>query len=62
MKYSIASKVRGNPSSIICPLCITEKLCIMRFVNNIDLLNKKSELINKCGHLNKFLLVNVKNR
>ena len=25
IKYSIASKVSGNPSSVICQLCITEK-------------------------------------
>ena len=47
IKYSIASKVSGNPSSIVCPLCITEKLWIIKFLNNKDLLNKKSELINK---------------
>ena len=52
----------GNPSTIICPLCITEKLWIINFLINKDLLNKKSELINKCRHLNKFLLANVKNR
>ena len=62
IKYSIASKVSGNPSSIICPLCITEKLCITKFLNNKDLLNEKPELNNKCRHLNKFLLANVKHR
>ena len=45
IKYSIASKVRGNLSSIICPLCTTEKLWIIKFLNNKDLLNKNSELI-----------------
>ena len=59
----MASKVSGNPSSIIYPLSITEKLWNIESVNNNkDLLNKKSELIKKCRHLNKFLLVNVKNR
>ena len=63
IKYSMASNVSGNPSSIIYPLSITEKLWNIEFVNNNkDLLNKKSELIKKCRHLNKFLLVNVKNR
>ena len=28
-------------------------------INNPDLLNKKSELINKCRHVNKILLKNV---
>ena len=62
IKYSIASKVSGNPSSIICPLCITEKPSITKFLNNKDLLNKRSEPNNKCRHLKKFLLANVKNR
>ena len=62
IKYSIASPVSGSPSSIICPLRITENLWIIKFLNNKDLLNKKSELVNKCTHLNKFLLANVKNR
>ena len=61
IEHSIASKVSGNPSSVICPLCITEKLWIIKFLNK-DLLNKKSELTNKCRHLNKFLLAKVKNR
>ena len=61
IKFSITSKVSGNPSSIICPFCITEKLDY-KFLNNKDLQNEKSELINKCGHLSKFLLANVKNK
>ena len=35
IKYSIASKVSGNPSSITCSLCITEKLWIIIFINPI---------------------------
>ena len=62
IKYSIASKVSGNLSSIICPLYITEKLWIIKFINNRGILNKISELINKYRNLNKFLLGNVKNR
>ena len=62
IKYLIASKVRGNCSSIICQLCLTEKLWIINLINNKDLLNKKSELINKCRYLIKSLLANVKNR
>ena len=38
IKYSIASKVSGNASSIVCPLCITEKLWIIKCLNNKDLL------------------------
>ena len=59
--YLIASKVSGSVSLIFCQLCLMEKLWIIKLVNNKNLLNKKSELINKCRHLNKFLLANVKN-
>ena len=62
IEYSIASKVGGNPGPTNCQLCLTEKLWIIKFIDNNDLLNKKSELINKYRHLNKFLLANVKNR
>ena len=58
IKYSIASKVSANPSSIICTSWITEKLGIIKFINNKDLQNK----INKRGYLNKFLLANVNYR
>ena len=37
VSVSIASKVRGNPISIICQLCITGKLWIIRFIDNRDL-------------------------
>ena len=36
------------------------KLGIVKFMNNKDLLNKKSELTNKYRHLNKFLIANLK--
>ena len=62
IKHSIASKGSENPSSIIYQLCLTENQWIIKFIYNKDNLNKKSELVNKCRHLNKFLLVNVKNR
>ena len=53
-KNSIASKKLENPSSIICQLlCLTEKLWIITFFTNNDLLNKKSEVIDLCEHLNK---------
>ena len=49
---------RRNLSSIICQICFTEKM----WINNEDFLNEEPELSNKCEHLNKFLLANVKNR
>ena len=58
INFSIAS----CPSSTLCQICLTENLFIIKFVNGKDLLNKKSELNNKCRYLNKFLLVKVNNK
>ena len=60
IKWEILSKVYGNPKQDICILCLTEKLWIINFIHDNIYLNKKSELINKCRHFNKFLLRNVK--
>ena len=37
-----------------------EKYWIIKYFDDPNLLNKKSELINKCRHQNKTLLMNVK--
>ena len=41
-----------------CLLCLHEKLAIALYPNPEELLNKRSEMISKCRHLNKFLLMN----
>lgn len=46
-----ASAYKGKPSR--CNLCLAEKLCILT-AQNASLLNKKSELVTKCRHENKF--------
>ena len=43
-----------------CLLCLQEKLCIIEHDNQENLLNRKSELVTKCRHANKFLLKNYK--
>ena len=60
IKWEILNKVYGNPKQNMCILCLTEKLWIINFIYDNNYLNKKSELINKCRHINKFLLKNVK--
>ena len=40
-------------------LCLTEKMIIAR-VDPKKLLNKRTELVSKCRHRNKFLLSNIK--
>ena len=39
-----------------CPLCLQEKLAIISYEKSEELLNKRSELISKCRHQNKFLI------
>ena len=60
IKWSIVTRAishRGNPSR--CYLCLMEKLCIL-FSDKSTLLNKRSELITKCRHENKFYPANQK--
>ena len=61
LAWSIAKKVR--PYSNIskgCLLCLHEKLEIINYPRPEELLNKRSELISKCWHANKYLLRNYK--
>ena len=44
-----------NPQSERCYLCLYEKLEILEDKEN-NLLNKKSEVISKCRHQNKYML------
>ena len=41
-----------------CSLCLHEKLAIITYPYPDELLNRRSELITKCKHENKFLLKN----
>ena len=57
-KWSIIARARPyNNSSKRCDLCQAEKLYIIKYSNK-NLLNKRSELISKCRHENKFYLKN----
>ena len=38
-----------------CLLCLHEKLEISNYPNQEELLNKRSELVSKCHHVNKYL-------
>ena len=60
IKRLIASKVYGQANSLSCKLCLMEKYWIIKYIYNPNLLNKKSELMSKCRHQNKTLLMNVK--
>ena len=61
INWKILKKTTGfNPISRSCTLCLAEKLAICSFPNKNNLINKRSELISKCRHENKFLLVNTR--
>ena len=45
-----------NNNSKRCILCLEEKMAIITFPEQQKLLNKRSQLISKCRHENKFLL------
>ena len=58
--WKIKKKCRAyNVGSKNCNLCLNEKLFILEYKND-NLLNKRSELVTKCRHQNKYSLVNHK--
>ena len=59
IKWSIIDHARPYVNgSKKCNLCITEKYHII--TSSLNLLNKRSELVSKCRHENKFYLANYK--
>ena len=60
--WKVVDKVYGNASLKMCKLCLIEKVWIINHINDNNMLNKKSEFINKCRHLKKFLLKHVKKK
>ena len=64
--YTIGWLIAMKAHPYICgtrkwDLCLCEKLLIAR-ANSASLLNKRTELISKCCHMNKFTLKCFKNR
>ena len=64
--YRISCKIKNKATPYItgtkrCDLCLSEKLCILK-ADKSSLLNKRSELISKCRHANKFYIKNYKGR
>ena len=54
--WKVVAKVFSNTKINFCKLCLSEKVFIINALNDIQLLNKKSDLINTCRHQNKLLL------
>jgi len=59
INWSIIRKARSySPISKSCNLCLTEKLLLRNYKDKHKLLNKRSEMISKCRHENKYILKN----
>ena len=63
-QYSISWSIAATATPYICGsgrcnLCLTEKVIIVQ-ADPANLLNKRTELISKCRHQNKFLIKSVK--
>ena len=60
IEWSILDKAPTyRNGSKTCNLCLSEKFHII-FHNKRNLLNKRSEILSTCRHINKFLLSNFK--
>ena len=58
--YIVKSVPSYSNITKICMLCLHEKFEILMNPNQDELLNKRSELVSKCRHINKYLLSNYK--
>jgi hypothetical protein len=62
-KWSVVKRAKSySNTSKSCPLCLQEKLEILCYVNKTELLNKRTEIVSKCRHKNKFTLANYKTK
>ena len=60
IKFLTAKHVKGNTFINNCNLCLSEKALTIRNLDDVNMLNKRSEFISKCRHINKLLLNRVK--
>ena len=61
LKWYIVKSVQSYSNiTKICMLCLHEKFEILTYLNQGELLNKRSERVSKCRHNNKYLLSNYK--
>ena len=50
VKWSIVKRVSSKTTTNYCKLCLTVTLYTIQPLNDKNLINKKSELVNKCQH------------
>ena len=56
IEWSIVTKVLSTTQLNFCKLCLSERFYIIKSLNDPNLLNEKSELVNNCRHQSKLLL------
>ena len=61
IKWTILKKTdQYSPGNKRCELCLTEKLFIIKEINNNNNINKRNEATHLCVHRNKHKLANIK--
>ena len=60
IKFSIAKSVKRNASISNCKLRLSEKVFIIRNLDGVNVLNKRSEFISKSRNINKRLFDRVR--
>ena len=58
--WKILSHLKGMTKRDYCSLCLTAKLWLLHYFDDMRLLNKKSEFISKCQHETKLLVSSIK--
>ena len=59
IEYTIHWKVLSHIKGFYS-LCLTEKLWLIKYLDDVNLLDKKSESITKCRHEKKLMISSVK--
>ena len=49
-----------TPGAKSCSLCVNENLQIIKNTNNASYINKRTDIGNKCKHMRKYFLSNLK--
>ena len=60
IRWKILKTIKSRLSPKQCILCLSEKFFIIKNLDDVNLLNKRSEFISKCRHMNKHMLQSVK--
>ena len=60
IQWEVLSHAKGLTKKRFCSSRLTEKFWLIKYLDDVNLLNKKLELISKCRHENKLMNSSVK--